>query len=110
MTWTVRNALVYALDLIMGVISFFIGFRFLFKLVGANSQTPFVSWIYQVSETLIYPFRGIVPNANMGRGEFDFVALIALLAYAVLLYVATAVIDVALRPRSIYHGDHEHVV
>lgn len=109
MTWSIRNLIVYLLDFVMAVIAFFIGLRFVFSLLALNQSTPFVAWIYSVSNSLIYPFAGIVPNFSFGPGTFDLVALVALLAYAIGFYFITALVD-ALMPTRTYVDDHRHVV
>jgi hypothetical protein len=108
MLLSVRNALFLVLNLLMGIIGFFIGFRFILELVSANPSTPFVAWIYSVSSSLIYPFNGIISNPKIGFGTFDIVALIALLAYAIIFYIAEAVVDMVLRPR--IYTDRERLV
>lgn len=94
MAWNLRNFFVGLLDLIIGVLSFFLGFRIVFKLFGANPNTPFVSWIYRLSENLVYPFSGMFPNLSLGTsGAFDTVAVIALAAYIILGYILISLVD-----------------
>ncbi|HTK03700.1 MAG TPA: YggT family protein [Alphaproteobacteria bacterium] len=54
------NRLVYY---IAGVIETLLVFRFALKILGANSASPFVSFIYTVSGIFIAPFRGIFHTA-----------------------------------------------
>lgn len=110
MTWSVRNVIVWLLDLVMAVLAFFLGLRIVFKLFDANPATPFVNWIYRVSESLVFPFSGIFPNLNLGTGAFDVVAVIALLAYLVVLYLVIAVIDAAFRTVADRYYHHRHDV
>jgi hypothetical protein len=110
MSWSIRNAFIYLLDLLMAGITFFLGLRFVFNLIAANPSTPFVAWIYQLSNSLIYPFSGIVPNFTFGSGVFDMVALISLLAYAIVFYLLGALLDALLPVRSVHYVDRRERV
>lgn len=97
MTWTYHDILVRLLNLFLGVVGFFLILRFLFRLLSANSSTPFVSWIYDVSGTLMSPFRGIFTNPTVptvsGQAVFDIVALVAFVFYSLLVYFLIALVD-----------------
>jgi hypothetical protein len=79
--------IVYA---VTGFIEFLIGLRFIFRLVGANPLSPFVNWIYDWSTPFVTPFAGIFGQTAVITGQgvvvasvFDWTALIALAAYAI---------------------------
>lgn len=111
MSWNVRNIITGILDISLAVIAFFIGLRIVFKLFAANSATPFVAWVYRVSDNLVYPFAGIFPNLSLQTGVFDIVAVIALVAYIILIYLIIALIDSAVGAVSRYfeHRQHQHI-
>ncbi|HKC14355.1 MAG TPA: YggT family protein [Patescibacteria group bacterium] len=99
MTWSFHDALIRVLNLFLAVVSFFLVLRFILRLLSANPSTPFVAWIYDVSNTLMSPFRGIfanpvVPSVN-GQAVFDIVAIVALLFYSLLIYFLIALVDTA---------------
>lgn len=98
MILTVRNVLITVLNIGLGVITFFLGLNIVLKLFGANSQTPFVAWIYGVSSNLTYPFSGIFPNLTVNGGLVDTVALVALAAYMLLGYLIGALIESLVNP------------
>lgn len=76
------------ISFIFGVIEFFLGFRFLFKLFGANESAPFVRWLYGITEPLIYPFRNIFPAPRLeGIYVVEFTTLAALLVYILIGYL-----------------------
>lgn len=115
MILTIQNIIVKVANLVLGIIAFFLLFRFVFKLLGANPTTPFVSWINRVSENLVYPFSGIFPDILLGGSSaIDVVALIALLAYSALAYIALSLLNglIDSRYRTVHHtpatGDHYH--
>ncbi len=78
------NILITLTNTILGIIGFFIVMRVILRLFSANPATPIVSWIYDVSAALIYPFIGIFPDINAGIGILDIVALVALIGYLLL--------------------------
>ena len=78
-------------SVIIGVIQFLVGFRFVFLLLGANPNNAFVSWVYDLSSPLVAPFSGIFGQAPTELAEgaavqsvFDWTSLIALVVYAIL--------------------------
>lgn len=89
-----RNLLVGLVNLILAVVAFFIGLRIIFELLAANTATPFVSWVYQISDNFIRPFRGMFPNLGTTAGvNVDVVAIVALVVYALVAYLVIALID-----------------
>lgn len=97
MTWTFHDIIVRLLNLFLGIVEFFLLFRFVFKLLSANASTSFVAWIYDVSATLMSPFRGIFVNPIVpsfrGQATFDIVTLVAFIFYALLVYFFIALVD-----------------
>jgi hypothetical protein len=41
--------------IIIGIVQFLVGFRFVFLLLGANPSNAFVSWVYNLSSPLVAP-------------------------------------------------------
>jgi uncharacterized protein YggT (Ycf19 family) len=109
---SVRYVILTILNIGLGLIAFFLGLRVVLKLFGANGETPIVSWVYGITERLIYPFSGIFPNLTVGGGLVDIVALISLAAYMLLGYLIGALIDSLIRPPVAHeHSDgtvHSH--
>lgn len=84
----VASFLINLINLIIGIIEAFIGLRIVLKLTAANAQTPFVSWIYETSRGLIWPFSGMFPSPVLKGGSIlEFNSLIALLVYAFIGYL-----------------------
>ena len=70
---------VYAFTMI-AVISLSVAFFLL--LFGANSETPFVKFVYQIAYDFGQPFRGIFPTRSIGEtGYFSASALFAIVMY-----------------------------
>ncbi len=101
-----RYFLTKLFDWVLSIVMVMLGLRFTLKLVMANTSTPFVSWVYSVTDALIYPFSGIVNNATLNNGAVvDIVALIALVAYALIGYFGISLVRSLLRPSALRQGD-----
>lgn len=81
-------------NLILGVAVALLGLRFILRLFSANSTNEFVGWIYNSSDIVLGPFRGIFPNANIEGSVMDFSALFAMLVYGIIGLLAIYLIDV----------------
>lgn len=81
-----RNAIYY----ILGVIEVLLAFRFLFKLLGANQASGFVSFIYSLTGIFVAPFTGIFsPFVTEGlsvRSVFEPSVIIAFIVYAIIAW------------------------
>ncbi len=87
-------------NFIFGLIELILLVRIVLELFAANAGAPFVAWIYDLSGSLLYPFRGIFPSPTL-RGGFilDISAIVALLVYALIAYFITEIIRyVSYRP------------
>ncbi len=73
------------INLLVSIVELVLGFRFFMRIFGANPAAPFVRWIYDNSQPILYPFRGIFPPEVINGGYvFEFTTLFAMVAYAVL--------------------------
>jgi len=81
----------------IGIVEVFLGVRFLFRLLGANSNNAFVSWLYDVSGQLLEPFRGIFPVEAVEPGYvLEFSTLFAMVAYGLLGFLILTLVDALL--------------
>lgn len=65
-----------------GLVALILGLRIVFRLFNANPDASFVEWIYRTSDSLLAPFRGIFPSAELERGiVLDTTAIFALIMY-----------------------------
>jgi len=83
---------------VVGIIDVVIAGRFLGKLLGASSQSAFVSFIYQVSSPLVAPFKGIFGNSGSGTNSFETASLVAMVVYAVIGWGLVVLIRIATAP------------
>lgn len=90
----VQYLLATLLNIIFGAVVFLLGLRIVLRLFGANPSTPFVSWTYSVSESLLTPFRGIFPTTQLVPGSvFDIPAFVALLVYGIAFYLVASIVN-----------------
>lgn len=81
------------IDLFVGLAEIVLGLRVLFRLFAANGNVQFVQWVYNASDTLLSPFRGIFPVGHIAGGHvLDFTALFGMLIYALLGVVIVAIL------------------
>lgn len=85
----------------VGLAAVILGLRIFFRLFNANSANDFVGWIYQTSDTLMAPFRGIFPPATLENGiVLDVSAIFAVIMY--LVFGAVIMSSISLLPGSDY--------
>ncbi len=72
-----------------------ISLRILLKLLGASTTAPFVRWVFQSSNPLLYPFEGMFPSSRVNGIPFtlEFSAIFALFAYIFVGYLLQEIID-----------------
>ncbi|HIA92149.1 TPA: YggT family protein [Candidatus Saccharibacteria bacterium] len=62
-----------------------LGLRFILRLLGANSENEFVSWVYDTSAPLLSPFENIFPTVRVEDGfVIEITTLFALLVYGII--------------------------
>jgi uncharacterized protein YggT (Ycf19 family) len=87
------------IDIFVTIAEAILAFRVIFRLFNANNTASFVSWIYDTSDTLMAPFRGIFPPQEIVRGHvLDVSALFAMLMYALIGYVLAALLGLLPQP------------
>src|SRR5258706_16296794 len=84
---------------IVGAVDIFLAARFLGKLLGASSQSAFVSFIYQVSSPMVAPFKGIFANGGSNGNSFETASLVAMAVYAVIGWGLVVLIRIVTAPR-----------
>lgn len=71
---------------VLGVIEVLLAFRILLKLLGANTQSGFTSFIYAISNPFALPFAGILGITDVSEMVFEWSTLIAMAVYAIVAY------------------------
>lgn len=86
---------------ILGVIEVLLAFRFVFKLLGANPASSFVSFIYTLSNIFLAPFMGIFRTETTRGFETQAVmepaTIVAIIVYAVIAWGIVKFIEITLK-------------
>jgi uncharacterized protein YggT (Ycf19 family) len=91
---TSASSIVYYL---LDVLEVVLGFRLLLKLLGANAANGFTNLIYNITEPLVAPFRGILPSTTPSGVVIEWASIIAMLVYALIAYAIVSLIRTAER-------------
>ncbi len=90
-------------SLLFGVIVVLIALRIVLLLVVANQSNAIVDFIYNVTEPLVAPFRGILnlDTVTPGGGSvFDVAALVAIIGWALIYALIMAILRLGDRDRA----------
>ena len=87
--------------LVVGLINFFLwlaeillAIRVILRFFAANPDNGFVQWVYNSTNILMQPFRGIFPAATIGNNHvIDFSALFAMVVYGLVAIAFAALAE-----------------
>ncbi len=86
---------------ILGIFEAFFAFRLVFKFLGANPGSTFVSFIYTITGVFLAPFRGIFRSAvNQGietKSILEPTTIIAMIVYALIAYGIVSLIEILIK-------------
>ena len=71
---------------ILGVLEVILALRLIFRLLGANEDNGFITFLYSLSHVFVGPFNGIFNDQALGRSVFEMSTLIAMLVYALIAW------------------------
>lgn len=90
---------------ILGALETLFVFRLIFKVLGANPESPFVSAIYAITGLFLAPFEGIFRSAVTDGIETQAVLepqlIIAMVTYAILAWGIIKLIELSGRQKDI---------
>lgn len=75
-----------------GILDGLISLRFLLKLMAANPENPFASFIYAITAPALWVFRGLTTTPSFEGIVIEFYDLIAIAVYALLGWVIIRVL------------------
>jgi hypothetical protein len=70
------------------VLEIMIGFRVFLKLIAANPQSGFASFIYAMTAPFLVPFAGLTSTPSANGSVLEISSLIAVIVYALLFWLA----------------------
>jgi len=90
---TIERAIVY----IFGLIQLLLVLRIVLLLLAAREGNAIVSFIYNVSEIFVAPFRGIlgIDEVAAGQAALDVSAIVALIGWTVIELIIVGLIRIA---------------
>ena len=68
----------------LGLLEALIALRIGLKLIGANPDSLFATFVYGFSNIFLFPFEGLVSNPVIGSAVVELSSLIAMVVYALL--------------------------
>ncbi|HEY4026188.1 MAG TPA: YggT family protein [Candidatus Dormibacteraeota bacterium] len=86
---------------VAGVIDVLTGLRFVLKLLGASTASPFVTLVYGVSAPLVAPFRGVFPVTGASTFVFEPAALVAIVIYPLIALGVASLIRILSQRRTV---------
>ncbi len=95
---------------ILGLLEILLGLRFALKLIAANPESGFSSFIYGITGVFVAPFAGLVGTPVTGGSVLEVTTLIAMAVYALFFWLVVRGIGIAAdRPsvRSVTRSVHE---
>jgi hypothetical protein len=91
--------------LALGLIEALIAMRIILKIIGANAESLFASFIYGFSYLFLFPFEGLVGTPASGGAVLEISSVIAMLVYALLFWAVERIVWVIFyRPRESHVG------
>ncbi len=86
---------------ILGVLEVIMLLRLIFRLLGANQENGFISFLYGLSHIFVGPFNGIFNDPPIGRAGvsfFEVSTVIAMLIYALIAWGIVSLARVVFAP------------
>ena len=78
--------------LVLGILETFLVIRFVLKLLAANPEAAFTSFIYALTEPFVVPFEGVFPTPQTQGAALDLAAVLAMIVYALLVWGVVSVL------------------
>lgn len=98
MNTAIYRVIANIINAILGIIALFLIVDVILKFFSANQAAPIVAGIYAVSNFLMSPFAGIVPNISVSTGVLDTAAVISLIFYVAVSYLLLSLIQSFIQP------------
>jgi uncharacterized protein YggT (Ycf19 family) len=93
--------------LVFGIVDVVLLTRLVLKLLAANPHAGFTSFVYGVSDSLMVPFRGILPTtAVTGRSVFELSVVIAIIIYSLVGFGLARLVAISFS-RSVVYSHRE---
>jgi uncharacterized protein YggT (Ycf19 family) len=82
------------INFFLALAEIFLALRVVLRFFAANADASFVRWVYDMSNVLLEPFRGIFHSAVIGNYHvLDFPALFAMVVYGLVALAFAALVS-----------------
>lgn len=102
------NRVVYTL---LGILEILLGLRFILKLIAANPNTTFSTFIYGITQVFIAPFDALLGTPAFGGSTLEINTLIAMVVYALLFWIIARIVSIVMdrsTSRTVTTSTHEN--
>ncbi|MDO8736197.1 MAG: YggT family protein [Thermoleophilia bacterium] len=89
--------------LLLGIVEVIIGMRVVLKLLAANPDNAFASFIYRVARVFVWPFFGLVAEPTSNGSVFEVGSIIAMAVYLLIAWGITRLIYLVMMPSRVRH-------
>lgn len=89
--------------LLLGVVEVIIGMRVVLKLLEANPDNAFASFIYRLSRVFVWPFFGLVAEPTANGSVLEVGSIIAMAFYLLIAWGITRLIYLIMMPSRVRH-------
>jgi hypothetical protein len=86
---------------VFGIVAVLLVVRFFLQLVGADPAAGFTNFIYQLTNPLVQPFTGTIPNTIVETGVVEWITILALAIYWLVAWILARL---ATTPRTAMRG------
>jgi hypothetical protein len=83
---------------VLAVLEVILLLRFFFRLLGANQDNAFITFLYNLSHIFVVAFNGIFNDQALGRSVFEISTIIAMIVYALLAWGIVSLCNVLFAP------------
>jgi hypothetical protein len=83
--------------LVLGIVEALIGIRVVLKLLAANPDAGFSSFIYSITTPLVACFEGVFPTQQVNGSVLEISSLLAMLVWALVAWVIVRIIEMTRR-------------
>lgn len=70
-----------------GLLEGLIGLRIVLRMLAANPGTPFVNFVYRLSDAFLWPFQGLAASPSQGGVVLEISSVIAMVVYLIIAWL-----------------------
>ncbi|MBA2286589.1 MAG: YggT family protein [Ktedonobacteraceae bacterium] len=71
---------------VLAVVEVILLLRFIFRLLGANQDNGFITFLYSLSHVFVAAFNGIFNDQALGHSVFEISTIVAMIVYALIAW------------------------